>query len=98
MSVLLEALAVGLIASIVGIFVGILVAGALKALLTAFGFELPAGGIVLTPSTVIISLFAGVAVTLVAAISPARRAGKVPPVAAIAKSPWAARGTARSNA
>ena len=58
-------------------------AGALKALLTAFGFELPAGGIVVTPSTVIISLLAGVGVTLVAAISPARRAGKVPPVAAM---------------
>jgi putative ABC transport system permease protein len=82
-SVLVEALAVGLIASVVGIGVGILVAGALKALLAAFGFELPAGGIVLTAGTVIISLVAGVGVTLVAAISPARRAGKVPPVAAM---------------
>ena len=82
-SVLVEALAVGLIASVVGIGVGILVAAGLKTLLAAFGFELPGGGIVLTPSTVIISLVAGVGVTLVAAISPARRAGKVPPVAAI---------------
>jgi putative ABC transport system permease protein len=82
-SVLLEALAVGLIASVVGIGVGILVAAGLKTLLAAFGFELPAGGIVLTTSTVIISLIAGVGVTLVAAISPARRAGKVPPVAAM---------------
>jgi putative ABC transport system permease protein len=82
-SVLVEALAVGLIASVVGIGVGILVAAGLKTLLAAFGFELPGGGIVLTPSTVIISLVAGVGVTLVAAISPARRAGKVPPVAAM---------------
>jgi putative ABC transport system permease protein len=82
-SVLVEALAVGLIASVVGIGVGILVAAALKTLLAAFGFELPGGGIVLTPNTVIISLVAGVGVTLVAAISPARRAGKVPPVAAM---------------
>jgi putative ABC transport system permease protein len=82
-SVLLEALAVGLIASVAGIGVGILVAAGLKTLLAAFGFELPAGGVVLTVNTVIISLVAGVAVTLVAAISPARRAGKVPPVAAM---------------
>jgi len=82
-SVLVEALAVGVIASVVGIGLGILVAGALKALLAAFGFELPGGGIVLTATTVIISLVAGVGVTVVAAISPARRAGKVPPVAAM---------------
>jgi len=82
-SVLVEALAVGLIASVVGIGVGVLVAAGLKTLLAAFGFELPGGGIVLTPNTVIISLVAGVGVTLVAAISPARRAGKVPPVAAM---------------
>ena len=82
-SVLLEALAVGVIASVVGIGAGILVAAALKALLAALGFELPAGGIVVTANTVIVSLVAGVGVTLVAAISPARRAGKVPPVAAM---------------
>jgi putative ABC transport system permease protein len=82
-SVLVEALAVGLIASVVGIGLGILVAAGLKTLLTAFGFELPGGGIVLTATTVIISLVAGVGVTLVAAISPARRAGRVPPVAAM---------------
>src|SRR4029450_11282146 len=62
---------------------GLLVPPGLKTLLAAFGFELPAGGIVLTTSTVIISLIAGVGVTLVAAISPARRAGKGPPVAAM---------------
>ncbi len=82
-SVLLEALAVGLIASIVGIGVGILVAMGLKALITAIGFELPSGGLVLTANTIIISIIAGVGVTLVAAISPARKAGKVPPVAAM---------------
>jgi putative ABC transport system permease protein len=82
-SVLLEALAVGLIASIVGIAVGIIVALALKALIGAFGFELPSGSLVLTANTIIISIIAGVGVTLVAAISPARKAGKVPPVAAM---------------
>ena len=82
-SVLVEALAVGLIASIVGIGVGILVALGLKALIGAFGFEIPSGGVVLTANTIIIAIVAGVVVTLVAAISPARKAGKVPPVAAM---------------
>jgi putative ABC transport system permease protein len=82
-SVLLEALAVGIIASLIGLGAGILVAAGLKALLSAFGFDVPAGGIVLTSTTVVVSLAAGIVVTLVAAISPARRAGKVPPVAAM---------------
>src|SRR5215471_2629737 len=82
-SVLVEAFAIGLIASVVGIGVGIFVAAGLKTLLAAFGFELPAGGIVLTTKTVITALIVGVGVTMAAAISPARKAGKVPPVAAM---------------
>jgi putative ABC transport system permease protein len=83
LSVLLEALAIGVIASIVGLALGVLVAAGLKALLAAFGLDIPAGGIVFAPSTIVISLIAGVGVTLVAAISPARKAGKIPPVAAL---------------
>ena len=83
-SVLLEALAVGLIASHRRASAWASSwRWALKALITAIGFELPAGGLVLTANTIIISIIAGVGVTLVAAISPARKAGKVPPVAAM---------------
>src|ERR687898_2553206 len=82
-AVLLEALGIGLVASALGLAAGIPLAAGLKALLAAFGFSIPAGGIVVTANTVIVSLVAGVGVTLVAAISPARRAGKVPPVAAM---------------
>jgi len=82
-SVLMEALAVGLIASLVGLGAGIGVAIGLKALLGVLGFGLPAGGLVVSASTVIISVLAGLLITLVAAISPARKAAKVPPVAAM---------------
>ena len=82
-SVLIEAFGVGLVASVVGLGAGVLVASALKALLVAAGFDLPATGVVFTPTTAVISLVAGMTVTMVAAISPARKAGKVPPVAAM---------------
>jgi len=52
-------------------------------MLSAFGIDLPTGGLVVEKSTVIISLAVGTAITLVAAYLPARKAGKVPPVAAM---------------
>ncbi len=82
-SVLLEALVIGVIASLLGLALGIAVALLLKALLTSLGFELPAGGLVVTGGTIAITLVTGIVITAVAAASPARKAGKVPPVAAM---------------
>jgi putative ABC transport system permease protein len=82
-SVLIEAAAVGVIAAVIGLAAGVLVAAGLKALVGAIGFGLPGGSLVLTARTVILSLVVGIGVTLVAAISPARKAAKVPPVAAM---------------
>ena len=82
-SVLLEAVTVGLLASAVGLGVGVAVAAGLKALLAATGLDIPAGGIVFAARTVIIALLAGTAVTVAAALSPARKAGKVAPIAAM---------------
>ena len=82
-SVLLEAVVVGIIASVIGLAAGVAVAIGLKAMLSALGFGLPAGGIVFTARTALIAGLAGLAVTMVAAVSPARKAAKVPPVAAM---------------
>jgi putative ABC transport system permease protein len=82
-SVLLEALAIGIIAALLGIAGGVGVAIGLKALLAAAGVEVPGSGVVFKPSTVVISLVVGVGVTLLAAWSPARKAAKVPPIAAM---------------
>jgi putative ABC transport system permease protein len=82
-SVLLEALTVGVIASVLGILGGLAVAVGLKELLNAVGVEVPGGGVVFKPSTAVISLVVGVGVTLLAALSPARKAAKVAPVAAM---------------
>ena len=82
-SVLIEALAVGIIAAVLGLAAGVAVAAGLKALLSAFGLSLPGGSLVLNARTVVASLVIGIGVTLIAAISPARKAAKVPPVAAM---------------
>jgi len=82
-SVLIEALAVGVIAALVGLAAGVAVAAGLKALLSAFGLSLPGGSLVLNARTVVVSLVLGIGVTLIAAISPARKAAKVPPIAAM---------------
>ncbi|HET6875205.1 MAG TPA: FtsX-like permease family protein [Acidimicrobiales bacterium] len=82
-AVLLEALLIGIGASLVGLVAGVAVAIGLKGLLSAMGFGIPAGGIVFLGRTVLVSMLTGVGVTLVAALSPARKAGKVPPIAAM---------------
>jgi putative ABC transport system permease protein len=82
-SMLMEALVVGLLASVLGLLAGIGVAGLLKALLAAFGLDVPAGGTVVTTSTVITALVVGVSVTVAAAVVPARKASRIPPVAAM---------------
>jgi putative ABC transport system permease protein len=82
-SVLLEALAVGLVASVAGLAGGIGVATGLKALFHAFGFPLPASGVVFKASNAAISLGVGLAVTLLAGALPALRASRVAPLAAL---------------
>ncbi|MGH9243631.1 MAG: ABC transporter permease [Acidimicrobiales bacterium] len=83
LSIVLEAVAVGLVASITGLFAGVGIAAMLKVLFDTFGFALPAGGIVFETSTVVIALIVGMAVTLTASVIPAVRASRVPPLAAL---------------
>jgi len=84
-SVLIEAVVVGLIASVIGIGIGILFALGIFQLLRATGSEGSLKGMTLqfVPRTALVGLVAGVAVTVVSALSPARRATQVPPVVAI---------------
>ena len=82
-SVMIEALLVGVVASVVGIGAGLLVAVLLQGILEAGGFSLPAQGLALTGRTMTAALIVGVGVTLLSAMVPARRAGTIPPVAAM---------------
>ncbi len=79
----LEALVIGVFASILGLGGGVLLALGLRSVMNAMGFVLPAFDIVVSARTVIAALVVGIGVTLVASISPARRAATVPPVAAM---------------
>ncbi|MGV3759144.1 MAG: ABC transporter permease [Actinomycetota bacterium] len=82
-SILAEALLIGLLASLVGLAGGVAVTAGLKALLAAFDIDMPAGGIGLTAGTALLAVGAGLLVTVAAALAPARRAGRVPPIAAL---------------
>jgi putative ABC transport system permease protein len=82
-SVLTEAFVVGLLGATLGLVLGLGVAQLLKVAFAAFGLDLGPGGLVLEPRTVAIAYLVGVAVTVAAAYIPARRAARVPPVAAM---------------
>jgi putative ABC transport system permease protein len=85
-SVLIEALLVGFISSLGGFLVGIGVAVGLRGLLGAIGIDLPGGHLVVELRTFLVCMAAGVGVTAVAALVPARRAAKVAPVQAMRES------------
>jgi putative ABC transport system permease protein len=82
-SVLLESAIVGLVAAVVGLGVGVLLALGLQGVLSAFGIELPSTTPQILPRTLIVALLVGVVVTVVSALVPARKATRVPPVAAL---------------
>jgi len=82
-SVVLEASIIGVVGSALGLAGGVGLAYALHALLDAFNAGLPSGGLVLAPRTVIVTMLLGTIVTVLAAYTPARRAARIAPVAAM---------------
>ncbi|MEO9140045.1 MAG: ABC transporter permease, partial [Jatrophihabitans sp.] len=82
-TVLGEAVIIGLVGSVLGIALGLLIAAGAQAairtlLSTDIGSDLP-----VHPITVVLSVLVGVVVTVVSAVLPARRASRVAPVAAM---------------
>ncbi|SER99950.1 putative ABC transport system permease protein [Propionibacterium cyclohexanicum] len=82
-SVLFEAFAIGLIGGVFGLLLGALLAFGIGRLITALGLDIGSAVPMPSPSTIVISLLAGVVMTMLAAWIPAQRAGRVPPVAAM---------------
>jgi putative ABC transport system permease protein len=82
-SVLVEAFVIGVLASVTGLFVGLGLARGLNALLVSFGIDLPQTGTVFETRTVVVSLLVGILVTMGAALRPALRSTRVPPIAAV---------------
>ncbi|MFF3194864.1 ABC transporter permease [Streptomyces misionensis] len=82
-SVLIEAFVVGAVAGVAGLLAGIGIGAGLRALVGSFGGSMPDGPLVISPGTVAAALVVGVVITMLAAWLPARRAAKIPPVAAM---------------
>jgi putative ABC transport system permease protein len=82
-SVVLEGLVIGLLASAAGLVAGIGIAKGMIALLSALGVDLPEASTVIATRTVTVSMIVGTSVTVLASVLPARRATRVPPIAAV---------------
>jgi putative ABC transport system permease protein len=82
-SVMAESVVIGLVASIVGIAAGLVVAPGLRALLGAFGLDLGSTSNQLQTRTIVIALLVGLLATVVSGFVPARRATRVQPVEAM---------------
>ena len=82
-SVIVEALVIGLLASVIGLFCGLGLAVGLNELFAALNLDLPQTETVFATRTIVVSLLVGTLITLFAGLSPALRATRVPPIAAV---------------
>ncbi|MFE0101119.1 ABC transporter permease [Streptomyces sp. NPDC059009] len=80
---LVEATAVAVAASVVGLAGGIGIAAGLQALFPAIGFPFPEGDLVISPLSMLLPLAVGIVVCLCSAVVPALRAGRTAPLAAL---------------
>jgi putative ABC transport system permease protein len=103
-SVLLEGAALGFLASIVGLGLGLVAADVLRALVSSARAQTSAAPLVVGWHTIVISLVVGTGVTCVASLLPAVAASKISPVSALrqdamsevaeATTPWRTTGLA----
>lgn len=82
-AMLLEAVFIGIVGSLIGLVAGIGLAAGMQALLKAANIDIPSTGLALLPRTIIVTVVVGLLVTVLSAIVPARKAGRVPPVEAM---------------
>ncbi|MER6268728.1 FtsX-like permease family protein [Streptomyces sp900105755] len=82
-SVLVEALLLGVVGSVLGVGAGVGIAVGLMKLMGSMGMHLSTSDLTVAWTTPVLGLVLGVVVTVLAAYLPARRAGKVSPMAAL---------------
>ncbi len=85
-SVLGESVIVGVIASLIGVLAGVVLAVGIRSLLGAIA-ELPDTGLVVSPRTVLVGVVVGIATTLVSALVPAWRTTRITPIEALRDQP-----------
>jgi len=81
--VVIEAIIVGVVASVLGIAAGFLISQLLTALMGAIGWDIAATNAPLAARTIFYGLAVGLGVTVASAVLPAIRAARIPPVAAL---------------
>lgn len=91
-SVLIEAAALGAVASMLGAALGIAASYGLRGVVAAAGVDLPDGRLVVAPRTIVLAVAVGTTITLLSALAAARRAARVAPVQAMRSSDAPARG------
>jgi len=82
-SVVAEGIVIGLLASVIGLVLGLGISKGMIALFSALGVDLPDASTVVASKTIIVSLVLGTGITLIASVLPAKRATRVPPIAAV---------------
>ena len=82
-SVILEGAVLGVVASAVGLGLGVLLAKGLTALFSAVDLEMPQSALVFQTRTAVVAMLTGTIVTLVASVWPAVRATRIAPIAAV---------------
>jgi putative ABC transport system permease protein len=79
----IEAVCIGVVASLLGLVAGVALAAAVRSVVGRF-FSSPGAALSVPPTALVLALGVGVVVTLLAAAVPAWRSSAVPPVAAMA--------------
>ena len=79
----LEALGLGVLATLLGVFGGLLVARGLIAGFDAAGAGFPDTQTVLQTRTIVVAAVVGIGITMASVILPSRKAARIPPVAAM---------------
>ncbi|WP_055490272.1 ABC transporter permease [Streptomyces sp. TP-A0356] len=82
-SVLIEALLLGFVGSVLGVGAGVGIAVGLMKLMSSMGMDLSTRDLTVKATTPVAGVLLGIVVTVLAAYLPARRAGKVSPMAAL---------------
>jgi putative ABC transport system permease protein len=82
-SVVLEGFVLGVVASAIGLALGVLLAKGLTALFGALNLDMPQADMVFRWRTVVVAMLTGTIVTLVASVWPAVRATRIAPISAV---------------
>ena len=82
-SIVIESAIVGVTSTVIGIGLGLVLASVLRTLLDLAGFALPPGPLELRPRSIALAVLVGLGVTMASSISPAVRARRISPIAAL---------------